>query len=268
MVRNRDKFTPEIKQFIRETASEKLTYNELYAAVEERFHSGLTRKTIEEFMCRENLPKKKLKPPGLFNEEQEAYIRTIIPGRSSQEIADLMKEKFGMELTKWQIKTWKNNHHCPCGRDTKFRKGRECMTKGRSWDEWMPPESQERSRSTQFKSGHMPHNHVPVGTITVRERWLWLKISDNRNRHDWVALHRYIWEQTHGPIPEGMVVSFKDNNNFNCDPDNLILVRKESIPIIHFEMGLTDDAEINETIFAAAELLSRIRGLEHAKGSV
>ena len=38
--------------------------------------------------------------------------------------------------------------------------------------------------------------------------------------------HRVVWEQAHGPIPEGYLVKFKDGNRMNCSIDNLYLVSR------------------------------------------
>ena len=42
----------------------------------------------------------------------------------------------------------------------------------------------------------------------------------------WKPYHRHIWEQHNGPIPEGMIVTFKDQNPMNCDIENLMLVTR------------------------------------------
>lgn len=42
----------------------------------------------------------------------------------------------------------------------------------------------------------------------------------------WEFLHRAVWEEHNGPIPEGMVIIFKDNDKLNCDIENLMLVTK------------------------------------------
>jgi hypothetical protein len=42
----------------------------------------------------------------------------------------------------------------------------------------------------------------------------------------WEPLHRAVWEENNGPIPPGMIVSFRDNDRLNCDIDNLMLITK------------------------------------------
>lgn len=49
---------------------------------------------------------------------------------------------------------------------------------------------------------------------------------NNKNYH----LHRYVWEQTYGPIPKNMVIHHKDFNRGNWDLKNLeMLTRAEHL---------------------------------------
>jgi hypothetical protein len=49
-------------------------------------------------------------------------------------------------------------------------------------------------------------------------------IGDYRTK--WKEKHRYIWEQAHGKIPEGMMIIFLDQNRQNCDLENLAMVSR------------------------------------------
>jgi hypothetical protein len=43
------------------------------------------------------------------------------------------------------------------------------------------------------------------------------------------ALHRLIWEETHGPLPPGCVVRHKDGNPNNLDPENLYAATRNDV---------------------------------------
>lgn len=45
-------------------------------------------------------------------------------------------------------------------------------------------------------------------------------------RHDYIVLHRVIWEEANGPIPAGHMLTFKDRDRTNCQLKNLELVRR------------------------------------------
>ena len=90
---------------------------------------------------------------------------------------------------------------------------------------------------TSFKKGTMAgaaqHNYVPIGTERVskdgyRER----KVTDDPNlvpARRWVGVHRLVWEQENGPIPDGHVIVFLDGDKRNCAPSNLRCVPRGAL---------------------------------------
>ena len=72
----------------------------------------------------------------------------------------------------------------------------------------------EGSRATQFKPGNLggtaKRRFQPIGTERVRDGVLYRKVaSSGTQQRDWVAVHRIVWEETHGQVPKGMLVVFK-----------------------------------------------------------
>lgn len=69
-----------------------------------------------------------------------------------------------------------------------------------------------------------------VGDIVKRsDGYFLIKVNNDKKipKHKrWVLLHRFVWEQTYGNIPDGKVIIFKDNNKENCNISNLMLVDK------------------------------------------
>ena len=45
----------------------------------------------------------------------------------------------------------------------------------------------------------------------------------------WFTKHRWTWEQHHGEIPKGMVVSFKNGIRTDCRIENLILLTRSEL---------------------------------------
>ena len=66
--------------------------------------------------------------------------------------------------------------------------------------------------------------------------------------------HRWVWEQEHGPIPEGFRVYFLDGDRRNCRIENLELVSEGVAATAAKYYGLTKDAEINKAILKTAAL--------------
>lgn len=66
--------------------------------------------------------------------------------------------------------------------------------------------------ATQFKKGHKHNNEAPLGALRVNAYgYLERKTSMTRNppARRWVAVHRLVWIETNGPVPQGHVVVFK-----------------------------------------------------------
>jgi len=85
------------------------------------------------------------------------------------------------------------------------------------------------SKRTQFSRGITPHNLLPIGA----ERWshngyLVRKIRDTGEWCErWAPVHKLLWEEAHGPIPEGHVVAFRDGDKTNVVLENLELRTKK-----------------------------------------
>lgn len=106
------------------------------------------------------------------------------------------------------------------GEKTRFKKGQPAHNKGVK----MSLELREKVKHTWFKKGHIPKNHVEIGTeITTADGYLKIKVAEPNK---WEFLQRFNWEKENGPIPKGMLVVFKNNNKLNCEPSNLKLITR------------------------------------------
>lgn len=72
----------------------------------------------------------------------------------------------------------------------------------------------------------------PIGTIETWRGRRWIKHSDRpgTDAGNWMHLARWNWQRTHGPIPDGFVLWYRDRDQLNDSFDNLELVsRAESL---------------------------------------
>jgi hypothetical protein len=103
------------------------------------------------------------------------------------------------------------------GKQYQFKKGQISHNKGQK----MPAEIYEKVKRTMFKPGNKPGNIKKVGAIRIdHEGYTYVKIADS----DWRLKHRVVYENVNGPVPDGHVVIFKDNNMHNFDINNLQLI--------------------------------------------
>jgi hypothetical protein len=131
------------------------------------------------------------------------------------------------------------------GAKCRFKKGMQPHNKGKP----LPPKIKEKLKSTQFKKGNLPHNIKYDGHERIdKYGYVFIRISKGK----YVQKHRYVWEQIHGPIPDGLLVTFKDGNKQNCVLENLELKTKqqhmESNTIARFPKELISTIKLHQKI--------------------
>lgn len=105
------------------------------------------------------------------------------------------------------------------GRQTQFRPGLTPWNKGRAY------QPGGRSHETRFKPGRAPSqasNYVPVGSLRItKDGYLERKVNDTHPvpARRWTAVHRLVWEATHGPVPAGWIVVFKHGQKTTTEAD-------------------------------------------------
>lgn len=184
------------------------------------YKNGLGRWTSEEYWKYQTRY-----PQGTFE-----FIRDNSWGVSSQKMADMVNEKFGISVTSGMIKQFRARHGIRSGETGWFQKGNPPATKGKTIEEicHYDPEKLARVKENQFKKGDRPVNELPVGTIVIGTKGYKLRKKQMEGSlwERWEFLHRAVWEEHNGPVPEGMVVSFRDSDKLNCDISNLMLITK------------------------------------------
>ena len=256
-------FPKDALQYLRDHASSEITRKEIMEMARRDLGYEISYQFVKHHCIKENLPfKKSVCQNRLMTDEQAEYMISIIPGRSSKEVTEMMNEKYGLALTVAQLRSWKKNHKIPSGYDARFRKGTTSHTKGRPWAEWMPPESAAHSRATQFTKGHIAKNSVPIGTISVRDGYPMIKVCNYKGVKNWTFYHRYVWEQHNGPVPKGYKILHLNGDRFDCSIENLRCVPDSVALGANGKFGWTEDPKINETILKAAELKIKISAAE------
>ena len=111
------------------------------------------------------------------------------------------------------------------GKRLGFKTGRTgCFKKGNiPWNDGTKGLGLMGANKTSFKKGQMPHNWCPVGSEVSPDGYLKVKVAEP---NVWKLKHHLIWEKKHGPIPTGMVVRFKDENQRICELQNLEMVSR------------------------------------------
>lgn len=160
-----------------------------------------------------------------YTEEEHKFLHTFTPGHSYKEIVEAYNERFAEPITLSRLKGYIANHKLNTGRTGRFEKGHIPANKGTH------PPTVGRMAETQFKKGGLPPNTKPVGYERItRDGYIEVKIkmrpSTPSCNDNFKLKHRLVWEEAHGPIPQGCNIIFLDGNRQNCELENLAIVTK------------------------------------------
>lgn len=259
---DRKVFPPEVVEYIEEHSAEMKLF-ELRDALNEKFGKSYTYEQIKGYAVRNKIKFiRNVRHNIILTDEQAEYMISIIPGRQSDEVRDIMNQKYGLHLTSMQVRGWKKNHKTPSGYSTRYQCGNVPWIKGRK--------GVLQANGTAFEPGHDPHNAKPIGSLSFRRarnnRGYWMiKTSVDKEQKNYEMLHRYVWKQAHGEIPKGYKVVFRDGDVNNCNLENLMLVHEGATVIASTHFGLTEDPEINDAIYNASELRYKAYKLKKKK---
>ena len=170
----------------------------------------------------------------VWTPEEIEYIQANYPDRPSEELAKELNvpiHKIYRIASRLKIKkseaflksdySGRLNKLTQSGVNYRFLKGNISANKGKKMSE----EHYKKAAPTMFKKGAAPKNTLYDNAIRVRNnfkrnsRYLYIRISQG----NWKELHRYLYEQTYGPLKPQSVVKFKDGNSLNCEIENLYL---------------------------------------------
>lgn len=187
-------------------------------------------------------------PQGMYE-----FIRDNSWGVSSKEMAELCNQKFGTTWTATGMKQFRQRHGIKSGETGWYQKGHVPGNKGKKLEEYITdPERakaiREKIAKTQFKKGQRPQNELPIGAIVVNDEGFKLrkKQMDGGQWDRWEFLHRAVWREYYGEIPEGMMIVFRDGNRANCDISNLIMISKQENAALN-KLGLrSEDPDLTE----------------------
>lgn len=191
-----------------------------------------------------------------LTKEEKEYVLVHYRGCGPKEMA----QRLGR--TQNEVLGFYKNHHLNSGLTGRFSKGHVPWTKGKTQAEIAgSEEAYIRMRDHCFKAGHMPHNHLPVGTELVKnDGYWWRKIAEPNK---WRQLHILIYEEIHEVrLGREDVIIFLDGNRNNLDPENLCRITRREHRVMNTKGLRSESAEITKTGLQVARLAIAIRGRE------
>lgn len=162
--------------------------------------------------------------------EMDAWMLAHDHGQRFDALADEFRERFGFGLSRGQVNQFRARHGV---------------------------------QTRESHNGGRPR--VPVGTERVgKDGYVVVKVREEAvvpmSKDNWAFKHVHVYEQEHGPVPDGHVVYFADGDRRNFDPSNLVAVPKRLVGVMNSmrAQGTTwHDADTLRAVMALAELRVR-----------
>lgn len=191
-----------------------------------------------------------------WTDEMIEYVRNIYPHHTNKEIAQMLKERYGITVRPMSLR----NLHQKYKYEDKlvnvgcFKKGHDSWNKGKP----MSDETREKLKDTWFKDEHTPANTRPIGSM--RENKDGYVVIKTKKSGRWTLYQRNIYEQAHGvKLDKDDIVLFADGNTRNFDVDNLVKVTREELLYLNKEGLISSDQDITKAGVGVAKLIAKIR---------
>lgn len=181
-------------------------------------------------------------PRRFWTEERVAWFREFVPGHTEGEISAEHERIYGFPLTEGQIGNRKTKLGVKSGtHGGRFVKGQEPPNKGKPWSEWMPEESREGCRRTQFRKGQVSgiakeRDHGLLGERLTKDGYTEIRIDPRGAKHTmerWIPLGAFNWMAANGrEWPGGCKCVHIDGDVANDSADNIEPVPSDLWPLL------------------------------------
>ena len=203
-------------------------------------------------------------PRTVYTPEIKQFIADNVKGVKNKDLAAMVNEKFGTNISVGGIASYKCENGLKSGLEfmdfcrkkgdppnrTSFKKGQVSYNKG------MKGLKIPGSEKGWFEKGHKPKNWTPVGTERVRGcGHIWVKIAEPNK---WRQKQILVWEAAYGPIPKGHKIIYKDRNRQNVTLENMMLVTDSQLSILNSSGMYTEHPELTEAGVGVAKLMDAI----------
>lgn len=191
-----------------------------------------------------------------YSSEEKEWLKDFIPGHNSKETVEAFKDKFGIELTVSQIRSYRRNNNQPCGISGKFFKGQIPYNKGKKWTDEEKEKMPKAQKRTLFPKGHKPVNWVPVGTLSKKGDYMFRKIAEPRK---WILESNYVWQQAGRKLKKGMLIIHLNGDNLDNRLENLEQITRNELVRLNQRKFVSKDPELTRTALMQIRLEQKIR---------
>lgn len=183
---------------------------------------------------------------------QDAYKKIPIP-----DVTKSLNDNFGTEFGENQIDAYIKNHGYKSGRTGCFKKG------NKPWNTGSKGQGLTKANAGSFKKGNVPETIRPLYFERKnKDKLIEIKVPipnvAKKTKTRFMHKQRWVYEQHFGPIPDGYVVSFRDGNRENFDPENLMLLSKAEMLSFNQNRYMDAPDELKPSVAALSKLQVQI----------
>lgn len=162
-----------------------------------------------------------------WTDDMVDFLKKNYPHYPNKELAEMIKEKFGVEVTDEKVKSAKSNFKIGdkvYPNKGRFYKGAIPWNKGKP----MREETRKKLERTWFKKGNVAVNTKPLGSTRINTDGY--KVIKLAKSGQWKLYSRYMYEKYHNiKLKDDEAIIFADRNKKNFDKDNLVKVNRKEL---------------------------------------
>ena len=184
-----------------------------------------------------------------------AFLKKGYKEKTVKELTAAFNKTFNLNKTTVQIKGLLRRQKIVSGRTGCWKKENKPWNTG--------TKGLCKANKASLKKGNIPHNIKPLGSEScTKDGYVIIKVAERnpytgaKSRYKYKQIH--IWEQTHGPVPAGMKVRFKDGDKTNFEIENLILVSKSESLALNKNDYKTTPPELKPSVLGLSKLQAKI----------
>lgn len=192
------------------------------------------------------------------------YVKIIAENKKKSDIAKQVNAKFGINLSKANIKSIFQYYKISSTLTGHFENSHIPWNKGKN----MRKETFEKLRPTLFCKGHVPWTYREVGSIrTSKEGHVIIKVAETgRKTTDWRPLKNIVWELRYGKVPAGKIITMLDGNKYNFNLSNLACISCAENAMINKYGMRYDNSDLTRTSVNIAKVVLKVGDYKKRNG--
>lgn len=186
-----------------------------------------------------------------YTSDMHDYLAKHYPLLMPKDLAVAFNQHFSTDKTPSQLCGYMKRKGIHSGRSGRFSKG------SKPWNTGLKGVT-TGGITSQFKKGHQPHNHVPIGTERIStDGYRKVKVAEP---NVWEFVHRRLWEQHVGPIPHNSNVIILCDSKTQFTIDDLRLVTNAELARCNMVYRVSNfPEEVRDSLVLLSRLDSRLK---------